>query len=329
ETVALWFTEPVSVEPSAADREAGPAGSGDSSRLSRGSSLSAAVRPLTVPNVVSAPVRAVAEWALLRTRRDPNRLMFVMIPVFAIGSPLVSTSVRSGSIGALAAPLGAVGLPWLAGSLFAMNPLGDEGVVLPVTLTAVSGEQYVRGLTVPGLVFGLPIVLVVTGIAGLASPYSPVEQGGLLALGGYLTVVSVVIAPAIGMALPRFSAISVGQSRDVIPPRMSAVGVHAALTVGPGALLAILVVSPAVARAILAGVFGFVPAILLELLAASNGGLLAGADEPFRGIGRAIQAIGLEQLQIGGAAALLIGGVLVSSLLYRRAVRRFDRYTPP
>lgn len=98
--------------------------------------------------------------------------MFLVIPVVAIGSPLVSTAVQSGSIGALAALLAAVALPWLAGSLFAMNPLGDEGAVLPVTLTAISGRQYVRGLMVPGLVFGLPIVLIVTAIAGLVSPYT-------------------------------------------------------------------------------------------------------------------------------------------------------------
>ncbi|MCD2200979.1 hypothetical protein LPA44_13900 [Halobacterium sp. KA-4] len=183
ETVALWFTEAVS--PDKEDTAQEPehtAASEDSVRTARGDALAAAVKPLGVPAFVPTPMRRVAEWTLLRTRRDPNRLMFLMIPVFAVGSPLVSTGLQSGSIFALLAPVGAVVLPWLAGSLFAMNPLGDEGAVLPVTLTAVSGKQYVRGLMVPGLLLGLPIVVAVTGIAGALSPYSLGESVGLVAL---------------------------------------------------------------------------------------------------------------------------------------------------
>jgi len=328
ETVALWFTEPVSPD-TEKDEETEPAPDTETApHASRGNALAAAVKPLVVPRVVSAPVRGVAEWVLLRTRRDPNRLMFLMIPVFAIGSPLVSVGVESGSIGALAAPLAAVAVPWLAGALFAMNPLGDEGAVLPVTLTAVSGRQYVRGLMAPGLVFGLPLVLVATVIAGLLSPYTLVEQLGLIALGLYLTAVAVTITPAIGMALPRFSAISVGQSRDVLPPRMSAVAIHAAVTVLPGALLAALLLVPSAARAVLAGVFGFLPAFLLELIAGSNGGVLTGVTEWFAGLGNGILAVGLTQLQSVAGGALLFGGVLVSILLYRNAIHRFEQYSP-
>lgn len=328
ETVALWFTEPVSGEGPDSTRESGATESEPSPRPSRGDALAAAVEPLIVPRVVSTPVRRVAEWALLRTRRDPNRLMFLLIPVFAIGSPLVSTGVQSGSIGALLAPVCAIVLPWLAGSLFAMNPLGDEGAVLPVTLTAVSGKQYVRGLMVPGLFLGLPLVLVATTIAGVIAPYTPVEYIGLVALGAYLTCVAVSITPAIGMALPRFSAISVGQSRDVLPPRMSAVIVHAALTMIPGALLAALLIVPRTTQAVLAGLVGFVPAFLVELLASSNDGLLTGIAEWFSGIGEGIQVVGLPVLQGVAGGALLAGGLLVSILLYRNAVHRFDRYSP-
>lgn len=328
EAIALWFTDPVS------------AGTGDTTQTvegmdgeaspSRGQgALTSAVRPLVVPRIVPTPARRVAEWALLRTRRDPNRLTFLMVPVFAIGSSLVSTGVQSGSAYALLAPLCAVVLPWLAGALFAMNPFGDEGAVLPVTLTAVSGIQYVRGLMVPGLVFGLPVVLVGTGIAGVVSPYAPVEQVGLVLLAIYLTCVAVVITPAIGMALPRFSAISVGQSREVLPSRMSAVIVHIVLTVLPGTILATLVVAPRITRAVLAGSFGFVPAAVLGLLAGSGGGPVATIAGWFGGIGRGMQAIGIARLQGIGGGTILIGGVVVAILLYRTAVIRFERYSPP
>jgi ABC-2 type transport system permease protein len=337
QTVALWFTEPVSPEPDDrthdGTREATqtnedgvtPDGTGTGPRPD---ALAAAVAPLTVPHVLSDPVRRVAEWALLRTRRDPNRLVFLLLPVFAIGSPLVSTAVRSGSVGTLTAPLCAVALPWLAGSAFALNPLGDEGAVLPVTLTAVSGRQYVRGLAVPGLVFGLPLVLVVTGVAGLVSPYTLVERLALVALGGYLTVVSVTVTPAVGMAFPRFSAVSVGQSRDVLPPRMTAVAVHAALTVVPGAFLAALVVVPGTAQAVLAGLTGFIPAFALELLGNSSGGVLTAMAGAFSDVGEGIRTISAARLRAVGGATGLAGGVLVSILLYRNAVSRFERYSP-
>jgi hypothetical protein len=110
---------------------------------------------------------------------------------------------------------------------------------------------------------------------------------------------------------------------------MSAVIVHAALTVIPGALLAALLIVPSIARVVLAGVFGFVPAVLLELLAGSDSGLLAGIAKWFSGLSEGIQAVGLPLLQGVAGGALLIGGVLVSVLLYRNAVHQFDRYSPP
>jgi ABC-2 type transport system permease protein len=276
ETVALWFTEPVSVETGDTVRESATVG-GEQSPPSRRDALATAVKPLGVPRVVPTPIRRVAEWTLLRTRRDPNRLTFLLIPVFAIGSSPVGTGLQSGSLRALAAPVCVVLLPWLSGALFAMNPLGDEGAVLPVTLTAISGKQYVRGLMVPGLVLGLPVVVIVTSVAGVLSPYTVTEQVSLVVLGVYLTCVSVAITPAVGMALPRFSAISVGQSREVLPPRMSAAFLHLALIMVPGALLTMLVIIPRIARGVLAVLFGSLPAFLLGLLTDAAGGPLSTA----------------------------------------------------
>ncbi|WP_135805384.1 hypothetical protein [Halorussus marinus] len=319
--VSLWFTDPVSVEESE-----GPAP--ETSGASRPDALAAAVAPLAIPRAVSVPVRRVGEWALLRTRRDPNRLTFLFLPVLAVGSAIISSGLQSGAIGALLAPIAAVVVPWLAGALFAMNPFGDEGAVLPVTLTAVSGRQFVRGLMVPGAVYGLPIAVVATGAATLASPYGLAERAGLVALAAYATCVSVAVAPAIGMALPRFSAISVGQSRDVLPPRMTAVIAHIAVTALPAGWLAALVVAPRIARAALAVVFGFLPAVVLGLASRSSDGALAAAGEQFREVAAQIQAIGLDQLWLVGAA-VAVAGAVVAALLYANAVRRFDGYAPP
>jgi ABC-2 type transport system permease protein len=327
ETVALWFTEPVSPDAGDSAREI-VTEQAERTRLASRDPLAAAVTPLLVPRVVSLPTRRVAEWTLLRTRRDPRRLLFLLIPVFAIGSSLVSTGLQSGSLRALAAPVCAVLLPWLAGALFAMNPLGDEGAVLPVTLTAVSGRQYVRGLMVPGLFLGLPIGFVVTTFCGIISPYPLTEQYGLTVLCVYLTCVSVAITPAVGMALPRFSAISVGQSREVLPPRMSAAILHLVLTLLPGALLVALIIAPRTARAVLAGLLGSLPALLVGLLTSAESGFLATTAAWFSHVGDAIQATGIGQLRIVAGGALLLGGILVSIVLYRNAIRRFERYSP-
>lgn len=100
------------------------------------------------------------------------------------------------------------------------------------------------------------------------------------------------------------------------------------LSVLRGALLAALLITPELAQVVIAGVFGFVSAFVLGLLPGSNNGLLAGATEWFSGVGQEVQAVGLTQLQVGGGGLLLVGGVLISFLLYRNAVNRFGGYSP-
>ncbi|EMA38352.1 hypothetical protein [Halococcus hamelinensis] len=326
EAVALWFTEPVNPDADGATRETVDSGA---ARFSHRGALAAAVSPLVVPDRLSTPTRRVAEWTLLRTRRDPNRTTFLLVPVFAIGSSLVSSGYQSGSVTAVAAPLCAVMLPWLAGALFALNPLGDEGRVLPMTLTTVPGRQYVRGLMTPGLLLGLPAVLVVTAVASVFSPYTLVRRIETVVLGGALTVIAVAIAPAVGMAFPRFSAISVGRSDDVLPPRMTAVFVHLVAVVVPGGLLVLLTVVPGLTRGLLGALFGSLPALLLGLLAGSPGGPVSMAAGWFDGLGDAIRALDLVQLQVVTSAVLLVVGFAVALSLYRNAISRFERFSPP
>lgn len=329
ETGALWFIDPVSPEIKTGSERITPTDEtgAPTETPSRQGALATAIRPLTIPQMVSIPTRRVAEWTLLRARREPNRLTFVLIPVFAIGSSIISTSLQSGSIRAIAAPAAAIVIAWLAGALFALNPLGDEGTVLPVTLTAVSGNHYVRGLMTPGLLLGLPVVVVVTAIADVFSPYTLGQQVGLVVLGGFLTCIAVGITPAIGMALPRFSAISIGRSDDVLPPRITATVVHLLLVVVPGVALALVILTPKIARGALAVLVGTLPAFILNFLNGSGGPLSAAANV-FEGIGVAVRTLGLVQFRVGSGVVLVLGGLLVACLLYRHAIRRFDRFSP-
>jgi hypothetical protein len=326
-TAALWFTDPISIDDDAAVEHADRPTDSDTQPTQHRDALAASIRPLTIPPIVAAPTRHVAEWTLLRTRRDPRRLMFLLMPVFLFGSSIISTGVQSGSIRTFAAPLCAIVLPWMAGVLVAMNPFGDEGAVLPVTLTTVSGTQYVRGLILPGLLFGLPVVVVVTAGAALFSPDGLVPSLVLVLLSVYLTVVAAAIAPAIGMRFPRFSAISIGQRRAVLPPRITAVVLHLGVTVLPGSILVLLVVAPELARALVAGLFGSLPAILLGLIGGSNG-MLSQAATWFNQLGQVIRATNVGQFRLVGGGILLIGGVIVAFGSYRYAIQRFERFDP-
>lgn len=323
-TTALWFADAVSPDGDDAGRPTGTPAGRDRDRRPR-DALEAAVRPLGVPAAFDAPTRRVAEWVLLRTRREPRRLTFLMLPVFFVGSALINVGFQSGSLQSLAAPLFVVVLPWLAGASFAMNPLGDEGAVLPVTLTAVSGRTYVRGLMLPGVLVGLPLVLVVALGAGVVSPYSWLQVLGLGLLGVYLTVVAVATTPAVGMRLPRFSAIRIGQSRAVIPPRLTAVVLHLGLTAVPGSILVLLVVAPDLGRTVVAVLLGYLPAFLLNLV--GGAGLPSRGADAFQAVGDALQAMPLGHARLVVGGGLLVGGAIAAAGCYRHAIGYYERYT--
>jgi hypothetical protein len=323
ETRVLWFTDPVDPD----EGRPGPGQSGSTGTFER-AALADAVAPLVVPRSVARPTRRVAQWTLLRTRRDPRRLQFLLLPVVAAGSGLLASGLGSGSVPTVLGGGGAVLLPWLAGATFGLNPLGEEGAVLPVALLSVPGAAYVRGVMLPGVVLGVPLVVLVTGLAGFAAGLGPAVTAGLVGAGLLTTVVAVTTAPAVGLWFPRFSAISVGQSREVLPPRLSTAAVHFAAVSLPGSLLSLLVVDPNLARSVLAGVVGFLPAALLGLLG-GDAGLLAGAATWFWDVGRSVRATDLRLLRLVCGGVLATGGLAVVGLSYRLAAVRFDRYSPP
>jgi hypothetical protein len=143
------------------------------------------------------------------------------------------------------------------------------------------------------------------------------------------TLVAVTTAPAVGLWFPRFSAISIGQSREVIPPRLLTTALHFLGVTIPGALLAVLLLEPQLARTLVAGLVGFLPAALLQLAAGGGSGVLSDVGTWFHGIGTAIQSIGTDSFRLIAGSLLVLGAVLVAVISYRVAVRRFDSYSPP
>lgn len=311
---SFWFGESISV--SETGKTSVPTRTEDDQRA-----LERAISPLSVP-FITGPTRHVAEWSLLRARREPQRLNFLLIPVFGGGSAVMNMMLQGTGSLAILGPAIAVLLGWIAGAAFGLNPFGDEGAVLPTTLTAVSGRAFVRGLITPSLLF-VPVVIVVTLVTALVGGYGPLAAIALTLIGCFLTVVGATLAPIVGMWFPRYSAIRIGNSDGVRPPGLLAGMLHVVLMWLPGAALVGLVAAPELVRLALSGI-GYVPGFLLGLVA--NGGVLATFASSLNDAGATIQGLPLTAFRSGFAVLLIFGGLLVAWSAYRGAIRRFETH---
>ncbi len=130
--------------------------------------LAAAIAPITIPYIVNVPTRRVAQLVVLRLRRTPRKASFIIIFI-SISVYAGMISVRMDNLMAVVLVLCSFCLPILVGAVFGLNPLGDEGAALPATLTSsVSGVQYIRGVMLPGLLYGLPLTIITTALAGFS-----------------------------------------------------------------------------------------------------------------------------------------------------------------
>ncbi|QIB74026.1 TetR family transcriptional regulator [Halogeometricum borinquense] len=293
EATALWFGD--EVDPTATTDESGidspVADAGSKTRTWTG--LRTAISPLVIPSRIDLPTRRVAEMTLLRARRDPRRLSFLIMPLAVLVGPLSISGSFSSLLEQL--PILCVTfLPWIFGAAMTLNPLGDEGSVLPVTLVAATPSQFIRGILLPGVVYGAPVAAVITVVTAVGGGYSLPVVVGLAAVAAFVTLVAAPAGAAVGVYLPRFSAVSVGQSNDVLPPRTSAMIVHGILIIPPAGLLAYLIASPGVAE------------LVSEIL----------------------PIVTPTAVRFGVSAAAVLVGVLVGLTGYRTVIHRVRDYEP-
>jgi ABC-2 type transport system permease protein len=120
---------------------------------------------------VSRPVRTVTRERWLMERRTPRGLLstgYVLLFFGVIGLPLLLFGGPNGILLLVAVALG-MGV----GIAFASDPIGTEYRTLPMLLTSVGGEQFVRGLLLSALLVGVPLVSVIVVPLGVVSVVEP------------------------------------------------------------------------------------------------------------------------------------------------------------
>jgi hypothetical protein len=209
------------------------------------------------------PVARIVRRSWLRAYRSPLRLFFVVYPLFFLIAP-ISEAVQSGVVPSYLP--GAVALygAWTTGSAFTLNPLGEEGDVLPVTLTSpVSGRTFIAGCCLAGVLIGLPASVLGVLVAGVLAGNPVLSLAGAVALALLLSIAAAGMAAGVGVTFPRFEEVNVTRSREAVVPSLVGFAVYSiALTVAatPG-----LAVQFEAVREGLADAIGVAPASALAI----------------------------------------------------------------
>lgn len=289
-----------------------------------GDPLAVGLGRLTVPALGAAPTRRVAQRALLLARRAPSKLSYLVVPLAAVAPVAVDVVTGRGSVPTAAlAPGLALLVAWTAGAAFGLNPLGDEGRVLPLTLTSLAdGRAYVRGLVLSALVVGLPPAALVPVVA-LATGHGPVDAALLAAVTGVGVSTAALLAPGIGFLLPRTEAVRVVRGRELVPPRVTALLCYSAVLATAVGVPALAAVTPAAARSVGVLIVGGLFALPFDLA----GGPALAVAEWFRTVARGLAELPPSTVRWGGVAVPLAVGVGLALLSARSARRRFEQYT--
>lgn len=282
----VWRTEPVSI--ATYHRSRALIGEGVAERLFAGH--------------VSRPVLTVARKRWLQERRVPFGLTMLTWPAFflpAVIVPILAAGAVPGISLVLFAFIGATG----TGFAFGFSPIETEYSSLPITLTTLSGEQFIRGEILAGNVIGAPVTAVGTVLLALGSPLSILETL-LIALGSVaLCVCGSTLAVAIGMNVSYHNLFP-------IPLPFTSATIYTeigrASFIRMGAMVGLLglVCLPVFGGYLFSFVSFFVPAT------------------PGLGIQLPIAVVRV------GTLLLTTGLAVIGSIVaYRRAVRRYDQYT--
>ncbi|WP_273838521.1 hypothetical protein [Halococcus sp. PRR34] len=278
----VWETEPVSA--AVLHRSRSLVGDGLAERLLAGH--------------VSRPVLTVARKRWLQERRVPQALLLVgylpLIVLFVLFPALVAG-------GALLAPiLFAFLFATGTGFAFGMSPIPTEYSSLQMTLTTITGEQFVRGTILAGVAIGTPITtlapLLLATRAG--APVGSLDIVVLGLVGAVLSVCSVTVAVAIGMRV---------SYRELVPAPVPFTNTSMYAEIGRAGFVRMGYLLGLLGLVCLPAVFGYLPVVF----------------EP----GSTMIGVPSVVVRVGSLGLTTVLAVGVSMVTYRRAVRCFDQYT--
>ena len=282
--VRHWFSDPVSLGP---DERVPGLSVEETGRFERG-----------LEQALDRPTAALVLLAYRRTIRAPFKLLYAAIPLFMLIGFLPDIVERGEIPGFLVVViLGTI--VWGGGMLFVLNPLGDQGNVLPATvLSTTSGRQFVRAHVIASLLVTLPVGVLVTAGAAMFSPLDTGTGVVLVLASPVVIALGSVLAVGLGVAFPRFSAIQVTQSTEAVVPSKAAFVTYSLY----------LAVTALAGGIVYEETIGELTAAVLSWLLPF--GLSAGTTTLYYGSGIA-----------------LVGVLLAPFFAYRYAVRRVDGYT--
>jgi len=185
--------------------------------------LAAGISPLAVPNFVPQPVRGRIEERLIRLRRYPQRATFFVFPALFL---TITVGAESSTPATTVTAMGTFVIPWVLGSVFGLNPLGDDGPALPVTILALPASTYVRSIAVPAVLFGLPLLTIWTIGGGLIAGLPFSTWAGFEGVGIVLTGFAAVFAPAVGLHIPQYNSMRVGGRSTLVLPSWFALAIE-------------------------------------------------------------------------------------------------------
>jgi len=172
--------------------------------------------------VVARPTAAVVRASWLRARRSPFTLSYALVPAFALIGYLFP-ALQEGRIPDLLPVMVAGYAAWSVGAAFTLNPLGEEGALLPVTLTTgIGGREFVRGKLLAAWLVGVPGAVALTLVSAVLVGSEPGEALAQVAYAGVLTLLAPAISAGFGMAMPKFSTQRVMLNREAVVPSVLA-----------------------------------------------------------------------------------------------------------
>jgi len=214
--------------------------------------------------------RAVVRKSVLRARRSPFIVQYALVPYFVLAMFGIQFAIQSGSIPSWLTHGMAVAGVVATGTAFALNPIGGEEGLLPLTLTCgVDSRSFLAGLTVAGWVVGIPATVGGTILAGFLLGIPPMTIGSIVLVASGMALGAPGLAMFGGVVFPSIETQSLPGGSETVEPStyafllfavglgIAALPVTVAWAVGTGPVVLVLAAVGSVGLAWLFGWAGF------------------------------------------------------------------------